>query len=116
MPSTTSYSFDDIVLVHFPFTDQQASKQRPAVVVSSAVHNRSRDDIILMAVTSQVRPTGSPGEVRIARWRQAGLIKPSMVKPIIMSIHRRLILRRLGRLQVHDRHALEAALHQLLEP
>jgi mRNA interferase MazF len=30
-----SFEFGDIVLVQFPFTDQSASKKRPAVVTSS---------------------------------------------------------------------------------
>jgi mRNA interferase MazF len=34
MPSTTAYKFGDVVLVPFPFTDQTATKKRPAVVVS----------------------------------------------------------------------------------
>jgi mRNA interferase MazF len=29
------YDFGDVVLVPFPFTSQAASKQRPAVIVSS---------------------------------------------------------------------------------
>ena len=41
MPSMTGYSFGDVVLVSFPFTDQSAAKQRPAVVISSeAYHTR----------------------------------------------------------------------------
>ena len=36
MPLTTGYSFGDVVLVPFPFTDQSGSKKRPAVIVSSA--------------------------------------------------------------------------------
>ena len=34
MPNTTAYSFGDVVLVPFTFTDQTASKKRPAVVVN----------------------------------------------------------------------------------
>jgi mRNA interferase MazF len=35
----TSYDFGDVVLAPFPFTDQTATKKRPAVVVSSAVYH-----------------------------------------------------------------------------
>ena len=51
----TTYSFGDIVLVPFPFTDQSTAKKRPAVVVSSDAYNQKRPDIIIMAVTSQIR-------------------------------------------------------------
>ena len=59
MPNTTAYSFGDVVLVPFPFTDQTASKKRPAVVVSADAYHQQRRDVIVMAVTSQiVRPAG----------------------------------------------------------
>jgi mRNA interferase MazF len=38
----TTYSFGDVILVPFPFTDQSRAKQRPAVVVSSARYNTER--------------------------------------------------------------------------
>ena len=68
MPSTISFKFGDIVLVPFPFTDQTASKRRPAVVVSSEAYHRERPDLILLAVTSQIRPSTTVGEVIIQHW------------------------------------------------
>jgi mRNA-degrading endonuclease toxin of MazEF toxin-antitoxin module len=62
MPSTTSFEFGDIVLVPFPFTDQRATKKRPAVVVSSVVYNASRPDLIVLAITSQSGPTKGVSE------------------------------------------------------
>ncbi|MGH8593635.1 MAG: type II toxin-antitoxin system PemK/MazF family toxin [Gammaproteobacteria bacterium] len=49
MPNTTGYSFGDVVLVSFPFTNQSGEKKRPAVVVSSAAYHQARQDLILMA-------------------------------------------------------------------
>lgn len=50
-----TYEFGELLLVPFPFTDQSTQKKRPAVVMSSADYNAVRSDLMLMAVTSQVR-------------------------------------------------------------
>jgi mRNA-degrading endonuclease toxin of MazEF toxin-antitoxin module len=42
----------DVVLVLFPFTNQTTSKQRPAVIVSNATYNRTKPNVILMAITA----------------------------------------------------------------
>jgi mRNA interferase MazF len=44
MAATSRFSFGDVVLVPFPFTDQSGTKKRPAVVVSSHGYNASRRD------------------------------------------------------------------------
>jgi mRNA interferase MazF len=69
----TDYKFGDIILVPFPFTDQSTVKKRPAVVVSSAAYNAERPDLVIMAVTGQMRSAEYFGDVAIADWRPAGL-------------------------------------------
>ena len=103
---TTHFEFGDIVLVPFPFTDQTAAKRRPAVVVSNAPYNRAKPDLVLMAVTSQVRATAGFGEVPIGQWQTAGLLKASVVKPVFTTIEQRLVIRRLGTLATDDRAAV----------
>src|SRR5438093_7358946 len=103
MPTTTGYSFGDIVLVPFPFTDQTTAKKRPAIVVSSRAYHRDRRDVIVIAVTSQARPGPEIGESAVEGWKNAGLLKPSVVKPILATVDRDLILRKLGSLRDDDR-------------
>lgn len=103
----TAYKFGDVVLVPFPFTDQTITKQRPAVVISNAAYHQARLDVILLAVTSQLRPVLGIGEAIVQEWKGAGLLKPSVLKPVITTIEQRLIIKTLGRLQEADRSALE---------
>jgi len=114
MPPTTGYSFGDIVLVPFPFTDQSTTKRRPAVVVSTSRYRAERPDLIIMAVTSQRRPAGGIGEVQLNDWKGAGLIKPSVVKPVITTIEASLVIRRLGQLQEDDQRALRRAIAEII--
>jgi mRNA interferase MazF len=114
MPPTTGYSFGDIVLVPFPFTDQSATKRRPAVVVSSSRYHAERPDVIIMAVTSQARPAGALGEVQVKDWQAAGLIKPSVVKPVITTLEQSLVIRRLGQLKQVDQANLRKAISAII--
>jgi mRNA interferase MazF len=110
----TDYDFGDVVLVPFPFTDQTTKKMRPAAVVSSTKYNQKRPDIVLMAITSQTAPPLSFGDLHLVHWNEAGLLKPSLIKPIFASIEKTLILRKLGRIAEGDRRLLQANLEKLL--
>ncbi len=90
---TFSFRF---ILFRLPFTDQTASKQRPAAVVSSAAYHRNHPDLIIMALTSQVRSVTIVGERPVIFCKEAGLLKPSMIKPVLATVEKRLILRKLG--------------------
>lgn len=114
MPSTTPYSFGDVVLVGFPFTSLQTTKKRPAVVISSTAYQQSRPDVILMAITSQIRPNLNTGEYRLQDWQAAGLAKPSLIKPLIATIEQTQIIRTLGKLTPTDAAALRGLLAEIL--
>jgi mRNA interferase MazF len=108
------YEFGAVILVPFPFTDQTASKRRPAVVVSNGAYNVGRPDVVVMAITSQLRPAPALGEVWVSQWQQAGLLKPSAIKPVFATIEQRLILRELGVLQSADQIALRKAIAETI--
>jgi len=110
----TGYEFGDAVLISFPFTDQTSTKKRPAVVVSSAAYHRGRFDLIVVAVTGQAPRSTLAGEVTIASWKQAGRLKPSVVKSVLLTIEAGLVLRKLGRLEPEDRRTLHEALLAIL--
>lgn len=109
----TGSEFGDVLLVPFPFTDQSTTKRRPAVVVSSAAYHRERPDLVILAITSQARPAAF-GEAAINKWKEAGLLRPSVMKPVLATIERGLVLRKLGRLADPDRAALRQVLGEIL--
>jgi mRNA interferase MazF len=102
----TIYKLGDVILVPFPFTDQSTIKQRPAIVISSDRHNQSKIDLIIIAVTSQVPKTLQFGETTIENWSEAGLLKPSIIKPVITTIEKNLVIKKLGELQPLDLQSL----------
>jgi mRNA interferase MazF len=63
-----------------------------------------------MAVTSQLRPSASFGEVMVQDWQAAGLLKPSAIKPVITTIERSLVIRAMGKLAQADVAALRRSI------
>lgn len=114
MPPMTSYRFGDIVLVPFPFSNLTESKQRPAVIVSSAAYQQARPDCILLAITSQIRAPLGYGEALIDGWKVAGLLKSSLFKPLIFTVEQSLIRRRLGALIQSDQETLGGILRLIM--
>lgn len=110
----TNFEFGDIVLVPFPFTDQSHSKKRPAVIVSTPVYNEGRLDVILLAITGRVRVGNPVGEMLIEQWQAAGLLKPSVIKPIIFTLEKALIIKKMGVLSSLDRDHLRLVLRTII--
>lgn len=106
----------DLILLPFPFTDLSAVKRRPALIVSPDRFHQHSDDVILVAITSQVAP--SLGELEMplrSRDMVLGhLPKPSVVKLAkIFTAHRGIIVKRVGRLHKESLAKILARLRQL---
>jgi mRNA interferase MazF len=49
------YKQGDIVLIPVPFSDLTNRKQRPVLIISSTNYNEMTEDIVVVAITSQLR-------------------------------------------------------------
>lgn len=109
----TGYSRGDVVLVGFVFADESGRKLRPAVIVSSSAYHRARQEVVVAAVSSNVKRRMF-GEHLIGNWEGAGLLFPSAVTGIIRTIKQTMLDRKLGSLAKSDLEAVERELRRCL--
>jgi mRNA interferase MazF len=67
-----------------------------------------------MAITNKIRPIPAFGEVSVSNWQEAGLIKPSAIKPIFATIEKTLVLKQLGLLVEEDKKAVRDTLQTII--
>lgn len=97
----TKYKQGDIVVVDFGFSEGIGSKKRPALIISSADYHKSRQEVIVVAITGNIERILF-GDTKIDRWKEAGLLYPSLVTGIIRTIKNSLIITKLGTLLLQD--------------
>ncbi|MBP8252852.1 MAG: type II toxin-antitoxin system PemK/MazF family toxin [Herpetosiphon sp.] len=98
-------TFADVVVVRFPFAEQNQVKARPAIIISSSTFNQARNDVVVVAVTSQIQ-TRLDFEPLIEDWKSAGLFKQSAIKSAITTIRSDEIIQTIGRLSASDQQQL----------
>jgi mRNA interferase MazF len=108
------FEADDIVVVPFPFTDQAATKRRPALVLSGSAFNAAAGHVVLAMITGDRTPPW-PLDVPLTDWTAAGLTKPCKVRAKLFALDARLILRKTGRLTADDAAAVRLALADLMQ-
>jgi mRNA interferase MazF len=109
-----AFSRGDVVLVSFVFSDQSGAKVRPALVISSPAYHASRQEVIVAAITSNVRRR-LVGDQPVADWRAAGLLFPSVVTGIYRTVKRAAISRRLGALGERDQRVVDQEIRRSLD-
>jgi mRNA-degrading endonuclease toxin of MazEF toxin-antitoxin module len=102
----TGHSRGDVVLIGFVFSDESGKKFRPALVLSSSAYHRGRQEVVVAAITSNIRRRLFRrrlfGDHVIADWKEAGLLFPSLVTGILRTVKRTMIDRKLGTMPKSD--------------
>ncbi len=114
MTDESTYTFGEVILVPFPFSNQEGSKKRPAVVISSPAYHTNRPDLLIMAITSQSHTVLDFASFQIIDWQTAGLLKPSFAKPVLTTLQQTLVIRSMGQLSPRDQHTMRQTLGQIL--
>lgn len=109
----TACNRGDVVLVSFVFSDESGKKVRPAVVISSAAYGRSRQEVIIAAITSNIRRRLF-GDHLIVDWKGAGLLFPSLVTGIFRTVKRTMVDRKLGSMPRPDMEEMDQKLRRSL--
>ena len=85
----------DVVVVPFPFTDLQASKRRPAVVLATF----ARGDLLICQITSRSESHSAAVAINAADFMRGGIDRPSVALPHrLVTVHEAVILRAAGAL------------------
>ena len=100
-----NYDRGDVVIVPFPFVTPEGASQkaRPALIISDHSIDKRFEDLIMVGITSRVVEDLKDTEYRIVEgteaFKHSGLAKASVVRcEYVMTVPRRLVARRLGRL------------------
>ena len=109
----TGYKRGDVVLIGFVFSDESGRKLRPALVLSSPAYHRGRREVIVAAITSNVRRRLF-GDHLISDWKGAGLLFPSTATGILRTITGAMIERKLGTMARPDLDAVGRQLRRSL--
>lgn len=114
------YKSFDIVTVHFPFTDTENTKVRPALVISSDKYFSKELNHSILAMITSAQHSSWPLDLKIGDLNLCGLEKPSIIRLKIFTLDHRLIIDKIGRLSNKDQKAFQdnihLALNDILQP
>jgi len=102
-----------VVRVPFPFTDRDAVKNRPALVLSSAASFNSVVEHSVMAMITSAANAPWPLDCVIADLAAAGLPAASKVRFKLFTLDHRLVRGQLGTLAPADRERVRQGLQAL---
>ncbi len=104
----------DVVAVPFPFTDRDAIKRRPALVISNERFNQQHDQLILAMITTATDNVW-PSDVSLTDWQEAGLKVACHLRLKLFTLDQSLVLKAIGHLSSQDAKSVQAVFTEYLD-
>ena len=90
----------DILLVPFPFSDQSGKKVRPVLVLSNETYHRQGEDIIVCAITSNLKQSKYSIIIDERDLESGNLYDKSSIKvDSLLKINKNLVIKTIGTLK-----------------
>lgn len=99
----------DVVAVSFPFTDRDATKRRPALVISNERFNQQHNQLVLAMITTATDNVW-PSDVSFTDWQEAGLIVACHFRLKLFTLDQSLVVKAIGHLSSRDVKSVQAVL------
>ena len=99
----------DVVAVPFPFTDRDATKRRPALVISNERFNQQHDQLVLAMITTATDNVW-PSDVSLTDWQDAGLKVACHFRLKLFTLDQNLVVKTIGHLSSQDVQSVQAVL------
>ncbi len=107
----TPYEFGDLLLLNaFPYSNQAQTKKRPALVLADT----GDQDILVARVTSE--DPRDNYDIALSSWKENGLLLPSSLRlSKIVTLSKRLVVKKLGKLGSPDRRKVRSLLKKIFD-
>ena len=107
----------NIILVPFPFSDQSGQKVRPALILSNDKYNSTSDDVLVCAVTTNIKPSEYTVLIGQNDLESGVLYEKSAIKAeSLLKIQKSLILKTIATVNMQTLTRATDAIKELLSP
>jgi len=105
----------EIVWIRFPYSDFSERKTRPALILSNDKYNRKSNDLIICAITSNLKEAEYTVNLKQENLISGNLpIKSKVKADKIMQVNKKLVLKPFGKLENKKFKEVTAKIQQLI--
>ncbi|MFD1737782.1 type II toxin-antitoxin system PemK/MazF family toxin [Bacillus salitolerans] len=110
------YNQGDIVLILVPFSDLTNRKQRPVLIISNDDYNKITEDIVVVAITSQLRDLDYSVVIEEANLDEGTLKTTSAVRADkVYTLSKNIVRKKFGKVNTEVLKDVQAKLNALIK-